>query len=167
MMSLSANEEVKTGDHIYSRSSQFCVLRLGELPKLPRESENLQAILRRFDCVPCSHVPKLTKQKNRKMLKRRLNGFIAFRSFYSRRVNSSLMQKELSSLLGQVWKREPNRSVWICYALQYNETGGEENFIDWLYRNLGLASTTRNPRKQISRACKSHGLENVEDVFLE
>lgn len=144
----------------------FSVIHLQNLPHIPQPSEELRRILR--SCEGALSAPEIEKRKFRKRKgKGKLNGFIAFRAFYTKAIKDPKLQIQLSQILSKVWENEPNRSIWNCYALRYNETANGEEFMHWLYRNLGLIKDSGIHSHQVSRACKSHILSNVEDVFLE
>lgn len=149
-----------------AHQSAFRILKLTELPQLPQPSPQLQEILRLAGSAPSVSRRQVRRKSGSRKKKRRINGFIAFRCFYSRAAKSSQSQKELSTSLGKIWESEPNRNIWNCYALHYNETGEDEEFMDWLYRNLKLANGLPLP-KQVVKPYPSHINSNVEDVFLE
>lgn len=139
-----------------------------QIPTIPAPSPHLSKIL--ADCNSLhqasnlSRVFLLKKSKSRNKKKRRINGFIAFRSFYSKSIKGASTQRELSTKLSTAWRAEPNRHIWKCYALQYNAAGGEEDFISWLLRNLGISN--EKPVQTILRTSQNKVLNNVEDVFL-
>lgn len=155
-----------------------------ELPSLPTPSIDLQDILVRFNQTRGNYIDdsswgsqifdmKMSTRKSRIRCKktRCLNGFMAFRSFYSRSISNVEHQRELSTLLGKLWKDEPNREIWNRYAIEYNSQAINQDFVDWLFRALGLevktftfpsTSTVRNENWTFS----SRNNENaVEDIY--
>lgn len=163
-----------TGDKKYcdpSLANQepiFSVLQTRRLPEIPLPSSYLQNLLCQYQCDDGTERRKTRKSRQRtnskiNLRKRRINGFIAFRSFYSRTIKGTFNQKELSSKLAAIWKDEPHHLTWNSYALQYNATGGDENFVDWLNMKLGFVSNTGDDTK--FKTCKNRLFRNVEDVF--
>lgn len=156
--------------HIADQHPAFTVLQATRLPDIPLPSSRLQNLLcqYQFDDIHANKKASRSK-KNRagtdQKRKRRMNGFIAFRSFYSKTIKGTSHQKELSSKLAAIWKDEPSHQTWNCYALQYNATGGEETFVNWLNRKLGFENAVEVD--DTLRIYKNHTLKNVEDVFLE
>lgn len=155
--------------HLADQKPAFSVLQATKLPEIPLPSSRLQNLLcqYQFDDISEKKKPhrakKITTKSNER--KRRMNGFIAFRSFYSKTIRGTSHQKELSSKLAVIWKNEPHHQTWNCYALQYNATGGEETFVEWLNRNLGFESGVED--EKTLKIYKNDMLKNVEDVFLE
>lgn len=155
-----------------------------ELPSLPTPSLDLQEILVKFKQATGSFpgdtlwesemfdmkIP-IRKNRNRCKKTRCLNGFMAFRSFYSRSISNVEHQRELSSLLGKLWKNEPNKAIWNRYAIEYNSQAINQDFVDWLFKALGLelqafsfpcTSTVKNESWTFS----SRNNENaVEDIY--
>lgn len=148
------------------------ILQVTKIPQLPEPSMHLKQVLDELHTgAPLKlrlQVEKVLKQKRRKRKgsqRRSINGFIAFRTYYSKWLRNATLQQELSCQLGKVWENEPSREIWECYAYQYNETGGDESFIDWLYIKLGLITAEKKSTR--SQACKSYIFKNVEDVFVD
>lgn len=148
--------------------ASFRVLKLNSMPLLPPPSKKLLEIFSSASIAHpnyCSNRVRSRKEKQKR--KSKINGFIAFRSFHSRVIKSSRTQQEISTSLAKVWELEPNREVWNYYALLYNETAKGEDFLCWLYRNLGIVNDANHSMKQISKINKSHFLSKIEDVFLQ
>lgn len=61
----------------------------------------------------------------------RINGFTAFKSYYSRHA-SAVCQGVVSSMLSKVWLRDRNQDVWDNYALHYRRYQRKEPFCEWL-----------------------------------
>ncbi|CAY72149.1 uncharacterized protein PAS_chr4_1001 [Komagataella phaffii GS115] len=101
-------------------------------------------------------------------MSKRINAFIAFRSYYSRQVNDYNKQISISRLLSVAWKNE-NKELWRSYALLYNSSNSNIPFVDWLQ--------TKGPKnsKRTSTVTKSFISWNellstrnkIEDVFLD
>lgn len=145
-----------------------------KVPPLPKPSIPLKQVLDTLHIgIPSKGKAKRgpkPKKKKRETQRRVINGFIAYRTFYSRSLQDATLQKELSRQLGKLWENEPDRKTWDCYASQYNATGGNDSFIDWLYLKLGLSSVHKSPlRKQTTRKqiCRGYASRNVEDVFID
>lgn len=110
---------------------------------------------------------KVSKRSEYRRVKgnRRLNGFMAFRIYYSRAAKDSASQKKLSALLAKAWKNDNNKHIWSTYASMYNETGGEDAFIFWLEKSLSTHGKTK--QTQITRKTPPNVFINgVEDIFL-
>lgn len=148
----------------------FCIFRtITPIKPVPEASEILKSALAECDICMTEIDPfkssKRTKN-GRTRSNRRLNGFMAFRIFYSRAAKDSASQTKLSSLLAKAWKEDPHKHVWSTYASLYNETGGNDPFIGWLQKALG-DSNYINPKKRLVRKTSTKVfLNNIEDVFL-
>lgn len=171
----SSTDEITPLPNFNGSQPTIRILLFQVLPELPKPSKKVEGILlhcnsnsnEKFDTKGSIKVSKRRK-KTKKTKKRKINGFIAFRTFYSRSIGDSTTQKQLSSKLGEAWGSEQNREIWNCYALRYNETGGLNDFITWLLKNLqGNIDCNQNrpARKKFVR--QSDLFRNVEDVFIE
>lgn len=157
------------------RLTKVQVIFFSELPPLPEPSPGLQDVLERYnekrgsDCsgqflFSCSN----HKRKSRSKTGHRLNGFMAFRSFYSRSVFDVEHQRQLSSILGSLWKNEPRQDVWNRYAIEYNSRATKEDFIEWLTRTLGLeVLSLSNPSTNIVKNNKWQFSSNTQDCSVE
>lgn len=147
------------------------ILAFHGLPALPKPSKKLESILLKFNKhtnrLIIGKEPCRAPRKRKSTQKRRINGFIAFRAFYSRSIRDPAVQKQLSTMLGKVWGAEPNQHVWDCYALRYNETGGQEEFMTWLMQNLKSKKPCQSTTVIRRRISKNIQFKNVEDVYLE
>ncbi|OBA22190.1 hypothetical protein METBIDRAFT_40341 [Metschnikowia bicuspidata var. bicuspidata NRRL YB-4993] len=155
--------------NLASQKATYSVLQSRALPQIPIPSSSLQDLLCKYLFNEVDTNKKLSRIKQgtryNDTKKRRINGFIAFRSFYSKTIKGTSHQKELSSKLAAIWKTEPNHQTWNSYALQYNATGGNESFVSWLNRKLGF--DTNIEAKKTFKSYKNLTLKNVEDVFFE
>lgn len=140
------------------------ILQLDFLPSLPDPSPRLLDLIEKSN----SNTTKLAfkSAKLKLMKKRKMNGFMAFRSYYSSLLRSLDCQRELLSTLATLWKEEYGKNVWRFYAVQYNEHGGEEAFSTWLNRRLKGGRITRAPTL-VHKKYEGLLYENVEDVFIE
>ncbi|KAG7805696.1 hypothetical protein KL921_005399 [Ogataea angusta] len=111
---------------------------LTNLPQIPTTSPSLKRLLSEYgskdngsDRSNKVARKKPTRHKVQKGRKR-LNGFMAFRSFYSRNITNYNSQKALSQALAHAWNREKHQQVWSLYATQYNHSKSMEPFSKWL-----------------------------------
>nr|BBD18017.1 putative transcription factor [Ogataea minuta] len=118
-----------------------------ELPQLPDASPTLRKLLNDYRSQNSSLVTSRKRKKSpgsnritkRSTSKRRrsLNGFMAFRSFYSQNIDTYKSQKDLSSALAKVWNLEKNQNIWNRYAAEYNISCTTASFVSWLKLKLG------------------------------
>lgn len=170
--------KVEPIDRAKSRNKSVQVVFFSDFPSLPTPSMDLQKILVKFNqdqiegnLWKSNTNMSLRKNKSRWKKTRCLNAFIAFRSFYSRSISNVEQQRQLSKLLGELWKNEPNQAIWNRYAIEYNSLSVNQEFVDWLLTALGLdlqsftipcTSTVKNENWEFS----SRNNENsVEDVY--
>lgn len=163
---------------IKSRSEQ--IFSLTKLPILPCPSTELTEILFQFNDLNFYaqnyHNVKKQKAGNPKKKFRSINGFIAFRSFYSRLVANPEHQRKLSIMLGKLWSQEPSRQIWNRYASEYNMTCHKHDnkvaFVDWLCDTLNLnTSMVIDPNTNIVRNnnwkfSSSSSESIVEDIYF-
>lgn len=150
--------------------STFAVQQINNLPKLPEPTGPLKAFLCKYESDLKEHLtlpyrPKRTQRNGLKPKARRINGFMAFRTFYSKAIKLTSSQPEVSSELATIWKNEKCQKIWHCYALRYNATGGDQSFLIWLNRSLGLTPAQKDSK--VLRTSRSNIYSNVEDVFWE
>lgn len=139
-----------------------------QIPPLPKASESVRRSL--AECNAHISDIDLFKPSNRSKRRkttcgRRLNGFLAFRIFYSRAAKDSASQKKLSSLLAKAWSEDVNKHIWSTYASVYNETGGTDEFIPWLEKTLNKTKQQTGSRT----TCKTQTnafINGIEDVYL-
>ncbi|GME98805.1 unnamed protein product [Ambrosiozyma monospora] len=136
------------------------------LPDIPEPCEKLKKLLsgyqetsqkRRF------YTKKVTKKK--KLKKQSLNnGFMAFRSYYSKHISKFNIQTSLSRHLADLWKEEKHQHVWQRYAEEYNRSKTNLLFVRWLEEstgNLPQADEIDHTFKQVYVASNTI----VEDVY--
>lgn len=104
------------------------------------------------------------KEQNRlKVKKTSLNGFIAFRTYYSNIGKSYEDQSKLSTKLAQIWKCDISlQKVWDSFAEEYNISESHLPFIHWFEKN----KTQLKPKDDVfimQRANISHLV--VEDIY--
>nr|QFP92358.1 silenced mating-type protein ALPHA1 [Ogataea thermomethanolica (nom. inval.)]QGW56840.1 mating-type protein ALPHA1 [Ogataea thermomethanolica (nom. inval.)] len=146
------------------------ILILSDLPEIPVASHFLTKALATF-AIPNSlktrSTPKVAKQALKKHLskKKRLNGFLAFRSFYSHNVLGYHNQKVLSRVLAQAWGKEPHQIIWSRYALEYNHSNTKLSFHEWLCDQIGQKE--RYFSRSQSTWCQMNVMSDivVEDIF--
>lgn len=163
------NETIFKTSTLPQNGVSFGIFQTQVLPELPEPSEYIKDILAACKTRIKAEPLQSNKRSRRKAnTRRRLNGFIAFRAFYSRTVRDSQLQKHLSSLLGKAWKAEINRNVWEIYATLYNETGGDESFLNWLLSRLNLSNPTSVlVASRDKMVCRKTVHSKVEDIYLK
>ncbi|KAK9383381.1 uncharacterized protein V2V93DRAFT_134952 [Kockiozyma suomiensis] len=72
-----------------------------------------------------------SKSSSTKIGIKNINGFIGFRTFYSR-MFPNLHQQRLSTLLSKTWMKYDNKDFWARYAALYCAEARSEGFADWL-----------------------------------
>lgn len=147
------NTNIKKEEIIPEQTSELQSLHMfffSDLPSLPFPSTDLQDVLVKYNQMndggsyvdslfnPLSIKKKSRRCKLRSNKTKCLNGFLAFRSFYSRSIFNVDHQRQLSSLLGKLWRKEPNQEVWNRYAIEYNNQASNQDFVGWLCMALGL-----------------------------
>lgn len=107
------------------------------LPPIPEPSPDL---LRALEILRKLHHSCLSKQKRKRKPQQRIpkvsrmNGFTAFKSFYSCNL-SAVGQGTLSSVLSKVWTIDKNQHVWDLYANLFRRYKRSETFPEWLVKN--------------------------------
>ncbi|KAG7885287.1 hypothetical protein KL936_005417, partial [Ogataea polymorpha] len=147
---------------------------LTHLPQIPTTSPLLKRLLTEYGAIDNGKdslnkvAPKKSSRHRVQKEKKRLNGFMAFRSFYSRNIANYNSQKALSQDLADAWNREKHQQIWSLYAIQYNHSKSKEPFSRWLEMKLSkklgkFNSDDPTTRREIN--VMSHIV--VEDVFQE
>lgn len=116
---------------------------VAKLPALPLLADELKALMLKFEILSTYLIAKPKKRpKKRTKEFRKINAFIAYRSFYTTAVTDAKLQRDLSVMLAETWKNERRKDVWQMYAASYNETAARETsilgFVDWLCERLNL-----------------------------
>lgn len=108
------------------------------LPPIPPRSRYLNRTLEELSKL---HTASSGKGRSSKIRRRkpsylankisRINGFTAFKSYYSR-FAPAVCQGIVSSALSKVWQRDSHQNVWDSYARHYRQYQRSEGFCDWL-----------------------------------
>ncbi|ODV65275.1 hypothetical protein HYPBUDRAFT_154089 [Hyphopichia burtonii NRRL Y-1933] len=146
-------------------TSTQITLQADKLPDLPTPPSKLQNILIEFNRLNEDSLRSVKKKSRPKNSKRTINGFFAFRTFYSKSIFKPDHQRQLSSLLAEAWREEKKKSIWDKYAVVYRLQAPDIGFFDWLCANLNLETSTNKPEVN-SPEMKKHSLGRVEDLFL-
>lgn len=108
-------------------------------PSIPHPPPEL---IRALNELQSLHISALKKQKRLRKRKptlsnfgkvSKINGFTAFKSYYSKNT-SAVGQGVLSSVLSKVWTRYKHQDVWDTYAELYRRYQRKEPFYTWLQR---------------------------------
>lgn len=145
------------------------------LPPLPQPSEHLKSVLLTINNMEHSSMSVTASRpsfssKGRKVKCAKINGFFAFRSFYAKSIKNIHYQKILSSLLSSAWKVEESKDTWRRYAIIYNESRRDSDFVHWLCKSLNLYESG-DDKIEINdgfiRAGDFSSMDiHVEDVYL-
>jgi hypothetical protein len=114
-----------------------------------------------LDILTATHATKRKKRKRKTIV----NGFTAFRSYYSKFGKSYEEQEQLSKELATFWKNEPSiQPEWHAYSEEYKVAETDLSFVEWFDNNKSILgrSTARN-NTFIQSATISHLV--VEDVY--
>nr|AZQ56645.1 MAT alpha 1 protein [Suhomyces anneliseae] len=152
------------------------------MPAIPSPSPQLKELLLKFNSLNDTTQKKQNNlqgsKSQRKSIskKRNINGFIAFRTFYSKSVFNPKHQRSLSSELAKLWKTEPSKTQWNLYARVYNSRDDKElQFVEWLCTALNIkkdtylhdAETILISIKRLNWQFQSAQNKNpIEDVYL-
>lgn len=138
------------------------------MPAIPSPSSELLKVLEELHKLQSSTHKKRTRSRRRKSNTHnsgkisRINGFTAFKSYYSRSI-TSVCQGVISSRLSKVWQIEKNQDIWDNYARHYRRYKRTELFCDWLLR----ATQNTSVAKPKSSTSKSSNEEVVKDFIIE
>lgn len=143
---------------------------LSSFPELPAESVTVMQTLDKLKQKSLTYKrikPKRQYSVNRRRGKTSLNGFMAYRAYYSKDVDIPKLQIELSRLLASYWKKTKNQQVWNRYAQEFNASTRSLPFLEWL--NEALRDSKKEDimiikEKSWSQKSKLSNLV-VEDVF--
>lgn len=122
------------------------------LPKIPKCYKQLEELLLEFNkkigIIRTMSTSQKKSNSRKKVFKRRLNGFIAYRSYYSKNIHDSSLQIEVSKRLAIVWKNDPSANIWKRYAFEYNKSNENISFLSWLDNNV--IKPKNNPKNSFS-----------------
>ncbi|KAH3666367.1 hypothetical protein OGAPHI_003546 [Ogataea philodendri] len=158
-----------------SNSYQAQILFVSDFPRIPAESPYLQSLLKTYVQTQSKSCVRTKRRKNsdgnrlrNSKSRRGINGFMAFRSYYSRRVSNYHAQKLLSRALAKAWIFEKNQDIWSRYAIEYNHSHSETSFSEWLQNILmseeSLSSCDKDGGRSWSEVTTMSDIV-VEDVF--
>ena len=151
---------------------------ISSTPTIPESSLELKNLLHSYDNIAiCSSSgessksgtspKKLIKVKTKISKPKRLNGFIAFRSYYSKSINNPSLQRQLSKELAQLWLKEPQQNIWKRYAIEYNRSCENVPFIEWLDSRTGKPTDPIEGQKQNIDDVLSENISLISDVILQ
>jgi hypothetical protein len=136
------------------------------MPSIPPPSSELLKALDELHVLQCSVQKKgRTRSRRRKTNTKipgrisRINGFTAFKSYYSQNI-TSVCQGIISSKLSKVWQVEKNQDVWNNFALHYRRYQRKEPFCVWLLRAAQNTSIDKQ-KTNISKKLNDGGDENL------
>lgn len=114
-----------------------------------------------LDMYNTTHVHK-KKTKNKKT---NVNGFTAFRAYYSKFGKSYKEQESLSKELAIYWKNEPSiQKEWRGYSEEYKVADTNLSFVDWFDLNKSRCGPPVIPNNTYTQSTNiSHLI--VEDVY--
>ncbi|ODV57904.1 uncharacterized protein ASCRUDRAFT_165243 [Ascoidea rubescens DSM 1968] len=122
---------LSTGNSEKSTNAFTNVYSFSPHPPIPNPSKELSIYLSTLKSSEKNHY--LHRQnKFERYSKRRLNGFMAFRSYYSKKIIGVAKQREISTVLAKFWKIENHQDTWKTLALVYNSQKRNISFTDWL-----------------------------------
>lgn len=132
-------------------------------PPLPKPSQELKQVLITFNEFSKT-IPNSKKSTKIKKFKK-INGFFAFRSFYSRFIKGSELQRRLSKELGVLWKKEVCKDVWVRYAYEYSKLEPQKGFVEWLCERLNIQSKKLSIMSINSKITRNEK-EGIDDIIL-
>lgn len=109
-----------------------------KIPDPPKELLNYIQCYKNASLTNPKNIHNKTKTINVKtnktdFKKKKINEFIAFRSYYSRCCNGMIPQLQLSKILAKLWHSNPKlKKTWVLFSEQYNVEQPEKSFTDWL-----------------------------------
>lgn len=141
------------------------------LPPLPQPSEHLKSVLLTINNMDHSNMSATASRpsfsgKGRKVQCAKINGFFAFRSFYAKSIKNIHYQRILSSLLSAAWKAEESKETWRRYAIIYNESRRDSDFVQWLCKSLNLYESGGD-KVEINDGIIQTGNYNLMDIHVE
>lgn len=164
-------------DASFNGKGMFGCSKLPDIPELPSEFKN---VLNNFKAdATLNEVPKKTrtvikKQSSKgavnkaKKKKTKLNGFMAYRAFFSRDVIGIKAQRGLSSCLSKAWQSDENQLIWKRYATEYNAQAAlspDVPFVEWLMKTTGRETEEDKKNREWLQNVKS-GMR-IQDVYFD
>ncbi|CDK25789.1 unnamed protein product [Kuraishia capsulata CBS 1993] len=151
-------------------------------PVIPKPSPHLQQLLDEFEPFvfpkkPAYRVNSTGDMNSASSTRHRINGFIAFRSFYSKSIRPAASQREISRRLAVIWKTEKSKDSWRRIALQYNNSGSPLGIAAWICLESGSDAAIpfkddrtdqyQEPKRQITKFNRLSSTCIIEDIFVE
>lgn len=157
-----------------------------EFPILPMPSDSLKKLLFEVNNMTQKQPKNRTlfsphKKNNSFKISSKINGFIAFRSFYSKSISNPADQRKLSRSLANIWLGEENKETWESYSQLYKMSKAylkNQTFVAWLCQHLRLKfnysqiystnilQTATTSHTRIDRLDNVSRLYAVEDIYL-
>ncbi|AMD19463.1 HCL580Wp [Eremothecium sinecaudum] len=99
--------------------------------------------------------------------RKKINEFMAYRSYYSRFSNGLIPQLELSRILADLWHENPEiKRTWELFSEQYNIEQPNKSFPDWLEEKYS-AHYVLQEKQEVKELRKSNIQQPyVEDLYL-
>ncbi|ODV95197.1 hypothetical protein PACTADRAFT_33775 [Pachysolen tannophilus NRRL Y-2460] len=136
------------------------------LPPLPKIPDNLKDKLEVYASkYVTKEKGKIHQSKVAKKMKKKMNGFMAYRSFYTKNINNVTQQTELSAILAKSWSMDDvNQTIWKRYATQYNKESSNTPFVEWLHKELNILGGKGKEEINSENECVSSN-GRMEDIF--
>lgn len=155
-----------------SQSNGSGMFAFSQLPDIPEPPNELKCLLEKLkDNENTSKKRRQTrKPTNRtvtKQPKTKLNGFMAYRTYFSQEIYSIKDQRELSSCLGKSWATDKSQLIWQRYATEYNARPvqcSSLSFLEWLLKSTGNESQEEKENIQWRNNVKS-GIR-IQDIYF-
>ncbi|AET37263.1 uncharacterized protein Ecym_1114 [Eremothecium cymbalariae DBVPG len=99
--------------------------------------------------------------------RKKINEFMAFRSYYSRFFRGIVPQLELSRILAQLWHEKPKmKRTWEMFAEHYNMEQPDQSFPEWLEKTYTSSYTPKGKVKIDDDQDEKSKHPYVEDLYL-
>lgn len=127
---------------------------------------SLGKLLEKYVGKNCSlNIPRSTKSKKGPNRKTIVNGFTAFRTYYSKFGKTYKEQEELSKELADFWKKMPAlQTSWHSYSEEYKAADTELSFVTWFDQ---YKSEIQEPKTDCSLPVQQSSISHliVEDIY--
>lgn len=152
--------------------SKMPTIFIGKLTPKYNIPSNLQNLLQKYiennniDSHNNNHNNNQRRKKKDPKRKTIVNGFTAFRTYFSKFGKSYKDQEKLSKELAIFWNKEPStQDVWHGYSEEYKASDTNLSFVHWFdtYKSNIVAPPTENQQPIIQSAKISHLI--VEDLY--
>ncbi|QPG74397.1 hypothetical protein FOA43_001725 [Brettanomyces nanus] len=103
--------------------------------------------------------------RSRNTKKQTMNGFTAFRSFYSRNIRAYKSQIDLSQRMAKIWNEDKKlQLLWCGYVEEYKSSNTCEAFTFWLdLKKNALSSDLQSPTISQTNEMSHFFVEDVYD----